>query len=113
MRAGGGVDGLEILGDPGVGIVTVHRREPLGQFGALGGQIVLGAAAQNHDVDGVAVRLGVVQGKYRYRRIRQAQRGRVAAREDPGQAHVGAAGQGGQGAASQIAVAGDADADRV
>src|SRR5690606_31960002 len=76
---------------------------------ALLGQIVLGAAAEDQHVDGLAVLRQRLHGVYRCASLKRGQIGRRAAGEDTYQRHVRVLANGGFDAPPEVAVTGDAN----
>jgi len=76
---------LEMFGNPGVGVKTVHCVKPLGQQRPLRDEIGGGAAAQDHHIDFIGVLFGIGQGNAGSAACRARQ---LPAGKDPDQLHV-------------------------
>src|SRR5690606_30685434 len=110
---GGFIHGGIVFGNLVVGVETVDGIEQRRQSGTLVGQVILGAATEDEDVDFVAKLGHGIQGIDRHTLGEGLQIGGITASEDAYQLHIRTARQGQLDASSKVAVANDADADLV
>src|SRR5690606_26979243 len=107
------VHGSKVFRNLVVGVEAVDRIEQRRQSGPLVGQVILGAATEDEDVDFVAKLGHGIQGIDRHILGEGLQIGGITASEDAYQLHIRTACQSQLDAPAKVAVANDADADLV
>ena len=105
----GGIDGGEVVGDLGMGVVGVDRVEEGDRRRALLGQVRRGAAAVEADIDFVRPVRHVVH--VRHRRALRRDRARITPGEDDDELHVVVLGDRLLRAPPEVAVSVDCDPD--